>query len=146
MRERKPRHQRQRAAGGAQPLFAPGDRCQPKMMPPVIRFQCNRPPAGRYRVGALADAFEDEPQRAPRFGELGIETARLVGVRGRESQRVDIGLFVRARHLELEDARIGETDVRGRDIGRARHHLRKHVPGAENLLAPERLESGAAVE
>ena len=115
-------------------------------MPPVVGFERDGAPCGRDRVAMFTGAFEDEAQRAPAFRVFGVEAAGFIGVMRGQAQRLGIRSCVSTRHLELQDAGVGEADVRRCRVGRKRHDAREHLAGAHDLIALQRFESGAAVE
>ena len=78
--------------------------------------------------------------------DCGVEPARLARVLRGQRQRRHVGRRIRARRLELHDARVGEADVRGRVLRRAAHDGFEDLAGPRDLTALEALQRRASFD
>ena len=140
MRQRKAGQQRERPVRGAQPFLSPAHRCEAKMMAPVVGLEDHGAAGGGAPVEVVAGAIEHQCERRPRFAGLRVEPAGFARVLRGTRQRRLVWRRIRARRLELHDARVGEADVTGRVLRRAAHD------GLEDLARPRDLTTFEALQ
>ncbi len=140
VRQRTALQQRQRASRGAQALFAPPNRRETEVMPPVVGLERDRPPRSGQGVGMVARPFEHEAERGPRVTVLPVEAAGFARMVDGRAQGVDVGCRVGPRHLELQHAGIRETDVRRRVVGHDLDHPCEDLASAQDLFTFQRFE------
>src|SRR5207344_1007483 len=121
-------------------------KCAAKIMAPVVGLEGHGAAGGGARVEVVAGAIEHERERCPRFTGLGVEPARLARVLRGPRQRRLVWRRIRARRLELHDARVGEADVTGRVLRRAAHDGLEDLAGPRDLTALEALQRGTSFD
>lgn len=107
---------------------------------------CRKPVRKRKVWKELEGPVCGSDARGPGLCRLRIEATGLARVVRGQRERFDIGLRVRARHLEVHDAGVGHADVGRCELRCALHDALEHAPGAGDPIRLECLQCRSAFE